>query len=61
MTYNTSSLTTEVAPGYNKQERVKKFLEHLFNSTALRGNRCSAATQRARKPTVCYPEFLYDI
>jgi len=55
-------LTTEVAPGYDNEERVQKLLERLSYPTNLRGEQMfCVARKRAGKPMVRYPKFLYDV
>jgi SAM-dependent methyltransferase len=55
------SLTTEVAPGYENEGRVKKILERLSYPTDLRGEQMfCVARKRAGRPIVRYPGFLYD-
>ena len=55
------SLTTEVAPGYNNEERMKKLLERLSYPTDLRGEQMFCiARKQASKAIVRYPKFLYE-
>jgi len=55
------SLSTEVAPGYENEERIQKLLEKLHYPTDLRGEQMfCVARKRAGKPIVRYPQFLYE-
>jgi SAM-dependent methyltransferase len=59
--FEVTSIATEVAPGYDNEERVKKLLERLGYPTELRGEQMfCVARKRAGKPITRYPKFLYD-
>jgi len=59
--FEVENLFTEIIPGYRTDTWVKDFLERNGFSSAFRGEQMYCiAKERAGRPTVRYPHFLYE-